>query len=152
MNAHPLCTRLASASLWAFFVALSLALLPGLASAQTLGDPTRPPTLFQSAPGVEELSAGPRLQSVRIPRNGKAGALISGQFVELGARYGDAVLVSVRENEVVLKGPAGRETLKLTPDAEKTPSTPATPATNKALQRARSRQGGAAIESSGRTG
>lgn len=127
---------------------LVAALLPALADAQTLADPTRPPAAFQAPVAGDEVGAGPQLQSVRIPRSGKPGALISGHYVELGGRYGDAVLVAVREDAVVLRSPAGRETLKLTPDAAKTP---ALPVTKKPAPGARSRPDGAAIESSGGT-
>jgi MSHA biogenesis protein MshK len=58
------------------------------------------------------------LQSVMISASGAA-AIISGQTVKLGQKYGDAVLVKVAESEVVLKDASGVQVLKLYPGVEK---------------------------------
>lgn len=83
-------------------------------------DPTQPPAGFTGeAAGVEMVDTGPRLQSVVLPRQGKPTAVISGQTVRLGERYGDSRLVQVSEHEVVLDGPQGRQRLSLTPEVSK---------------------------------
>lgn len=90
-----------------------------LARAQAmLADPTRPPANVL-APEAAEVS-GPVLQSILIPKRGKPLAVIGGQQVRLGERYGDSRLVKLTEREAVLEGPDGIERLRLTPDVEKT--------------------------------
>ena len=85
-----------------------------------LADPTRPPSGV-AAPGADgETPRGRVLQSVLIPRKGRPQAVIDGQLLELGQRYGDARLVKISEREVVLDGPQGMERLLLTPGVEKT--------------------------------
>jgi len=98
------------------------ALVLGLGAAQALAaemlpDPTRPPV----EAGVEipgAAVAGPVLQSVMI-RPGRRTALISGQLLAEGERFGDAKLIKISEGEVILIGPEGRQTLKLFPGVEK---------------------------------
>lgn len=109
---------------------LCIALLaPGTAPAmaQALTDPTRPPT--QLAPEVPAVggAASPahRLQSVIISPTRKA-AIINGIVVELGGKFGDAVLTKVAEDEVVLSRDSSREVLKLFPAVEKIEITPRT--------------------------
>ncbi|MCX8085733.1 MAG: hypothetical protein N3C63_02400 [Rhodocyclaceae bacterium] len=101
--------------------------LMGMAQAQ-LPDPTRPPAnLMVTNAGAPE-SAPPAaltLQSVILRKGGKPAALINGEFVELGGKVGEARLVKIREDRVVLRGPLGEETLRLTPAAEKKPVAPA---------------------------
>ena len=86
----------------------------------TLADPTRPPaglmTLVPDALG----ETGPVLQSVLIPKKGRAVALIGGQQVYLGEMYGESRLIKLSEREAVLEGPGGVERLMLTPGVEKT--------------------------------
>ncbi len=89
-----------------------------------LPDPTRPPTALinpsaSSGDAVEEVLSGPTLQSVILRKGHKPAAIISGERVELGGRYGDARLTRVSESRVVLSGAAGSETLLLTPSVEK---------------------------------
>jgi MSHA biogenesis protein MshK len=78
-------------------------------------DPTRPPQSVQ-APEAEGAQSG--LQSVLISDRGRA-AVINGQLVEQGQKYGDATLTRVTESEVTLV--SGRETkvLRLFPAVEK---------------------------------
>ena len=85
-----------------------------------LSDPTRPPaSIFTGSPEVGG-GGGPVLQSVFLPRKGKPFAVIGGQTVKLGEMYGDSRLVKLSEREAVLDGPAGIESLLLTPGIEKT--------------------------------
>ena len=96
-----------------------LALSPVTAGAQALSDPTRPPANFGGAADTDaDAGGGTVLQSVIISPTNKA-AIISGVMVKLGEKYGDAVLVKVAENEVVLKTGATSQTLKLLPGVEK---------------------------------
>ncbi len=91
------------------------------AAAQALSDPMRPPA-FSPSDREALPEAGtpgkPRLQSVLISA-GRSVAVINGQTIPLGGRYGDATLVAVTETSAVLKRGGARETLKLFPDTEK---------------------------------
>lgn len=98
--------------------ALLVLALPFAARAQ-IADPTRPPAGVLDAAGEAGAAAGPVLQSVLIPKNGRPLAVIDGQQVRLGERYGESRLVKLTEREAVLDGPAGIERLRLTPDVEK---------------------------------
>ncbi|MDP2785488.1 MAG: hypothetical protein Q8O38_12980 [Sulfurimicrobium sp.] len=90
------------------------------AAAEMLPDPTRPPLAAGvAATGANATpDAGPVLQSVKIAP-GRRSAVISGQLLAQGERFGAAKLVSISESEVVLLGAEGRQTLKLFPGVEK---------------------------------
>lgn len=88
-------------------------------AADVLPDPTRPPVeAGVESPGAPVATGGPVLQSVMI-RPGRRTAVISGQLLAEGERFGDARLVRVSEGEAILAGPEGRQTLKLFPGVEK---------------------------------
>ena len=96
-------------------------LFPLAVSAQRLTvDPTRPPTGFGigAADGERDTGEGIRLQTVVISPTQRT-AIINGVMVKLGEKYGDAVLVSVAESEVVLRGGGAQQVLKLHPGVEK---------------------------------
>lgn len=100
-------------------LAVGLPLAPAVA-AQGMTDPTRPP--------VELLGAGPAapespLQSVLISGQRKS-AIINGQIVPLGGKYGDARLVRITPTEVTLKTDEATEVLKLYPSVDKMPVRP----------------------------
>jgi MSHA biogenesis protein MshK len=104
--------------LWA-----ALSFYCALAVAQTMRDPTRPPPGLggmQASAAVQAPPSGPVLQSVILSPSRQA-AIISGRLVERGARYGDAVLVEVTQDRVVLRTDAGTQVLKLYPGTEKRP-------------------------------
>lgn len=84
-------------------------------------DPTRPALLEGAAAGgtTELTTAEAGLQSILRPHGGKPAALINGRLVELGGRVGEARLVKIGEDHVVLRGPSGREVLRLTPAVDK---------------------------------
>ena len=119
---------------WTVFLALGAALCvaPAAVSAQAktpapqaaLADPTRPPASFLEPEDSGEAAGGRVLQSVLIPRQGKPLAVIDGQSVRLGQRFGEARLIRVSEREAVLEGPEGIERLQLTPGIEKTNNRP----------------------------
>ena len=89
--------------------------------AQTLSDPTKPPSGF-SAEGGAALAAEPGamlvLQSVLIGDTARS-AIISGEHVLLGQKIGGSRLVKVGETEVVLLEGKARRTLKLFPAVDK---------------------------------
>jgi MSHA biogenesis protein MshK len=89
-------------------------LLAGLPShAETLVDPTRPPNGFgQAQDGAA--TAGPVLQSVLISPIRRV-AVVSGKTLRVGDKLGDAQLVKISENEVVLRTGKNLQVLKLYP-------------------------------------
>ena len=86
-------------------------------AADNLSDPTRPPA-ESLEPGSPMIQSGPILQSVKISPSHRT-AIISGQEVEVGGRYGDEKVVKISEGEVVLRGSEGMQTLKLFPNVDK---------------------------------
>lgn len=88
-----------------------------------LPDPTRPPAgmMAQEAAGSVAAPVESGMQTVIVRRKGKSGAVINGQYVELGGKLGDKRVVRISESEVVLQGEGGREVMRLTPSIEKTP-------------------------------
>ncbi|MBX9904535.1 MAG: MSHA biogenesis protein MshK [Burkholderiales bacterium] len=88
------------------------------AGAQGMMDPTRPPGGMAAAAGDELVSAGPVLQSVMLSPGRKV-AMISGEIVVLGGRYGSARLVKLTESEAVLKNGPETTVLRLFPLVEK---------------------------------
>lgn len=112
---------------FALFLSLAFVFQSLVSAAESLPDPTRPPAGVGAAvevPGVA--AAGPVLQSVLIS-SGRKSAIISGKTVALGGKYGDARLVRISENDVVLKTGSVTETVRLFPDVEKRPSGVAAP-------------------------
>jgi MSHA biogenesis protein MshK len=111
------------------FLARSCALfffaVAGSAVAADLPDPTRPPQEITASYGSEgngivggaaaqatAIAANRGLQSVIIAPHRRA-AMFNGQTVELGEKYGDAELIEVSEDGVVLQSPLGRQKLLL---------------------------------------
>jgi MSHA biogenesis protein MshK len=88
------------------------------AGAQGLTDPTRPPGALAAAAGDGVATGGPVLQSVMLSP-GRKMAVISGEIVALGGRYGSTRLVKLTESEAVLKDGAETTVLKLFPLVEK---------------------------------
>lgn len=83
-------------------------------------DPTRPAIDTGAAAAGMPAAAPPGgLQSIIQRRNGKPAALINGAVVELGGKVGEARLVKVGDDHVVLRGALGKEILRLTPEVEK---------------------------------
>lgn len=83
-----------------------------------MADPTRPPGALAATSGDAVASGGPVLQSVMLSP-GRKMAMISGEVVVLGGRYGSARLVKLSESEAVLKDGAETTVLKLFPLVEK---------------------------------
>ena len=107
--------------IWA--IGLMGMLLPGLASAQTMKDPTRPPVQFlDPADAVQAaMPADSGLQTIK--RTGKRYlALLNGEWVKPGDKSGEAVVVKIEEHAVVLQYQDGRrETIGMYPDVELRP-------------------------------
>lgn len=97
-------------------------LLPVWGAFAQIADPTRPPSGLSVATGSggeEGMPSAKVLQSIFVPEKGTPVAMIGGQFVRLGEKFGDSRLVRLTEHEAVLQGPEGVERLLLTPEAEK---------------------------------
>jgi MSHA biogenesis protein MshK len=110
---------------------LLFGMLPLLAQAQALRDPTQPPAAFTApvnAAGGEmaegEAAPGRVLQSVIRRHGARPVAMINGQSIKLGEKIDDFVLVKLTETQATLKGPGGTEILVLSPSVEKTPVRP----------------------------
>jgi MSHA biogenesis protein MshK len=115
----------------------ALVMLPG-AMAQVLNDPTRPPAGINAPETTDGAAArGPVLQSVKISRTERS-AIISGENVKLGAKYHDARVIRITENEVVLRSANGTETLRMYPGVEMKPVVAAPPAGSKPAAKKRS--------------
>lgn len=83
-------------------------------------DPTRP-AIDTGLAASTGMAASPvaGLQSIIQRKSGKPAALINGVVVELGGKVGEARLVKIGDDFVVLRGDMGSEILRLTPDAVK---------------------------------
>lgn len=87
-----------------------------------LRDPTRPPEQLGQS-GETGAASGPVLQSVLLSPQRRI-AVISGQTVKLGEKFGDATVVRISESEVVLRSSGSGEggefqTLRLFPSIGK---------------------------------
>jgi MSHA biogenesis protein MshK len=99
--------------------ALALALSAAPLAAQTLSDPTQPPAtlLTPARPGDTPAPAAAGLQSVLISRSpgGRKVAVINGQVVRVGERFGGATVTAIGPNSVTLRRGKAIETMKLFP-------------------------------------
>lgn len=94
----------------------------GVAGAQTLVDPTRPPPesqLLASGQEVAPVGLGPQLQSVLIGSRGREVAVIDGQTIRKGEKFKGATLVQVSKNQVVLQHGRNKQVLTLFPEDAK---------------------------------
>jgi MSHA biogenesis protein MshK len=89
-----------------------------LAQSASLADPTRPPNVVAEGAGEAAVRAGPQLQSVLISPTRRV-AVISGQAVSLGGRYGEATVASITESAVLLRYAGRQETLRLISGVDK---------------------------------
>ncbi len=98
-------------------------LLPfaAIAAAESLPDPTRPPASLNLGQQDVTKFSGPVLQSIMISLERRA-AIISGQTVRLGEKFGNAEVIKISEGEVVLRSGKDLQTLKLFPNIEKLPA------------------------------
>ncbi|MCE9641813.1 MAG: MSHA biogenesis protein MshK [Betaproteobacteria bacterium] len=105
-----------------------------------MNDPMRPPaTLYSNVPGDANAPVGPVLQSVKISPTERS-AVIGGERVTVGGKYGDARVVRITDNEVVLRSAGGTETLKMYPGVEINPVKPPAPAVEKQPRKSKSKK------------
>jgi MSHA biogenesis protein MshK len=90
-----------------------------LAHAAPFADPTRPPNALADE-GISATTPGPRLESVLIAPDRRL-AVISGEQVRLGGKYGEGQVVRITESEVVIRNGGTTETLRLLPEVQKRP-------------------------------
>ena len=113
------CRVAASRLLFPVICLLSSALSP--LNAEELADPTRPPKGLAApaiAPASGVVTGRPAgLQSIIISKTRRA-AIIGGETVELGGKYGDAKLIEVNEGGVVLRSAQGQQVMTLFPDVK----------------------------------
>jgi MSHA biogenesis protein MshK len=84
---------------------MSITLVMQTTQAEALKDPTQPPDSVYSHTVTnddQEIIAGPVLQSVMIGSQYRS-AIINGQKVMLGKKYGQATLISLDEHKAVLR-------------------------------------------------
>jgi MSHA biogenesis protein MshK len=103
--------------LWKFGGGLLLGILALTAGAEALPDPTRIPATISTPVVTDSVKQESGLQSIIIAP-GRRAAIINGQTVEQGGKYGDARLIKVNESSVVLRGPQGKQILRLFPGVE----------------------------------
>jgi MSHA biogenesis protein MshK len=102
----------------AAYLTLGLALVISLGAtrslAQGLNDPTRPPReiLGGSADAYEPAASSSPAQVVIISKDRRQ-VTINGRTVNLGERYGNATVVRITDEEIVLQRPEATETIKL---------------------------------------
>ncbi|HEY6241860.1 MAG TPA: hypothetical protein VIW78_13620 [Burkholderiales bacterium] len=94
-------------------VALAVMLGTPPAFAQGLSDPTRPPReiLGGGADAFEPAPSSPA--QVVIVSKDRRQATINGQTVNLGGRYGNATLVGISDEEIVLQRPDSTQVIRL---------------------------------------
>ena len=99
----------------AAYLTLGLALVVSLGAprtlAQGLNDPTRPPLGIPGANAFDPAASSSPAQVVIISKERRQ-ATINGRTVSLGGRYGNATLVRISDEEIVLQRPEGTETIK----------------------------------------
>lgn len=95
--------------------ALLLIALPAVlpVQAQGMSDPTHPPREITGEPGDPGASAGGSPAQVVVISSDRHQATINGRTVALGGRYGDATLVRISDQEIVLQRPDSTETIRL---------------------------------------
>ncbi len=107
--------------IWLMLAAILLGWQSLARAQQVMVDPTRPPPPgMMAGVGTAAGFSGPLLQSVIITPSGRS-AIIGGERVKLGGKYGDAKVIKISEGEVVLHSASGNETLRLYQDIEMKP-------------------------------
>ena len=106
-------------------VAMAVLVAPR-ALAQGLSDPTRPPReiLGGTADAYEPAASSPAAQVVIISRDRRQ-VTINGRTVNLGERYGNATVVRITDEEIVLQRPEATETIKLYSSVQRKKRSPA---------------------------
>jgi len=102
----------------AAYLTLSFALIISLGAprslAQGLNDPTRPPReILGAGADAYELAASFSPAQVVIISTDRRQATINGRTVKLGERYGNATLVRISDEEIVLEGAESTQVIRL---------------------------------------
>jgi MSHA biogenesis protein MshK len=102
----------------AAYLTLGFALIISLGAprslAQGLSDPTRPPReILGGGAGAAEPAANLSPAQIVIISTDRRQATINGRTVALGGRYGDATLVQISDEEIVLRRGDTTEVIKL---------------------------------------
>ncbi len=102
----------------AAYLTLGLALIVSLAApsglAQGLSDPTRPPReIIGGFADAYEPAGGSSPAQIVIISKDRRQVTINGRTVSLGGRYGDATLVRISDEEIVLRKGDATEVIKL---------------------------------------
>jgi MSHA biogenesis protein MshK len=118
----------------AIAAAAMLTAWPLCGGAQILNDPTRPAAGIYSTDSTDGAAIGPVLQSVMITPTARS-AIIGGETVKLGGKYGDARVIRITESEVVLRSATGTDTLKMYPGVEMKPIKPPVPVPQKTVRK-----------------
>ena len=85
-------------------------------------DPTRPPGAVEGISGGASTPGTPRLESVLIGPDRRV-AVINGQQVTIGTKFGGGQVVRITESEVLIRKAEGDESLKLFPqDGKRSPA------------------------------
>jgi len=90
---------------------VALAALP--AHAQGLNDPTRPPPEILGGGAAPDATVGTSPAQVVVISRNRRQATINGRTVDLGGRYGNATLVGISDEEIVLQKPDSTEVIRL---------------------------------------
>jgi hypothetical protein len=98
-------------------IAACALLVASQASAQALGDPTRPP-LAGDAQALEDAVPSGRLQSILLSP-GRKFAVIDGAAVSVGGKVGESTVVAIRADEVVLSEAGEERVLTMHPEVDK---------------------------------
>ena len=94
------------------FASAFLAALP--AFAQGMSDPTRPPPeILGGAAGPSDAPAGGSPAQVVVISKDRRQATINGRTVDLGGRYGNATVVGISDQQIVLRRPDSTEVIRL---------------------------------------
>ena len=102
----------------AAYLTLSFVLIISLGAprslAQGLNDPTRPPReILGGAAGTFEPAVSTSPAQVVIISRDRHQVTINGRTVKLGEHYGNATVVKITDEEIVLQRPEATETIKL---------------------------------------
>jgi len=112
-------TTIAKRAIQGSFLIGMFAVAPS-ATAEALADPMRPPGSLGlgQEPNSQVADSGPVLQSVLVS-SGRKVAVISGQAVNIGGKFGDSRVIKITESEVTLLNGKNLQTIKLFPGVEK---------------------------------
>jgi MSHA biogenesis protein MshK len=102
-------------------LALVIALGTPRVLAQALSDPTRPPReIIGGSAGAYEPAGSSSPAQVVIISKDRHQVTINGRTVNLGERYGNATVVRISDEEIVLQRPEATETIKLYSSVQRT--------------------------------